>query len=303
MTPPTSFNPDTKAEIQRVLGSNTTATVYILGDTGAISASTETAIHNMGYKTDRLAGPTRYETSLAIAAAISTQPQFVMLATGMNFPDALGAGAAAGSYNVGGSGIKAVVVLSNNTTMPSSTENYLVNWVDTANAGGNDVALFAIGDQAKSALDSAGWTGYTTVAGPNRYATAQAVAETFYGGPTSAAVTTGLNWPDALAGGALCGTVNAPLLLTSGSTTLSTETGRYLTWRSGSIHLGVIFGGTLPAANVTEIGDAISGPGHFDVLDPGTHLSFGQSSNSLTQSLATSGGQMRQPATSKPQHR
>ncbi len=265
MTPPTSFRANIKAEMQRVLGDSTTATVYILGDTVAISASTETAIRNMGYQVHRLAGPTRYDTSLKIAAAISSQPQFVMVATGMNFPDALGAGAAAGSYDALSPDIKAVVVLTNNTTMPTSTESYLDDWINTVNSTNQDIAAyFAVGDQAATALNNDGYGGYTVLAGENRYATAKEVAVEFFGGVNTSAVTTGLNWPDALAGGALCGTINAPLLLTNGSTTLNADTQSVLSAQSGSINTDLIFGDTLPVSINAQIGTAISGPAGFD---------------------------------------
>lgn len=267
LTPPTTFNAGTKTEIQRVLGTDRTKTVYILGDTSAISASTETAIKNIGYQTKRLAGADRYATSVAIARAISPAPEIVLTATGLNFPDALGAGAAAGSFDAN-SPLGAVVVLTNDTRMPAVTESYLENWDATVPA--DNRLLGAVGDQADAALTGAGWSQYLVAAGKNRYDTAQTVAIDFFGGELSAGVTTGLNWPDALAGGALLGTINGPLLLTPGSSTLIPATSSLLDSSSGSISVGYVFGDTLPLAINAQIGAAISGPGGFDSAQPTT---------------------------------
>lgn len=261
MTPPTSFKASTKTEIHRLLGTSTTATVYLLGDVSAISASTENAIKAMGYKTKRLAGIDRYATSIAIAKAIDPAPELLLLATGRNFPDALGAGAAAGSYNALSS-TRSVVVLTNDNGMPGATENYLENWDATVPVDSR--ALYAIGDQANTALKSAGWSDYGVEAGVNRYATAKKVALTFFAGEQTAGVATGLNWPDALAGGALLGSINGPLLLSTGGSTLTGYTTSVLITSSGSINTALLFGDSQPFAINAQIGTAISGPGGYD---------------------------------------
>ncbi len=265
LTPPTSLDAGTKAEIKRVLGS-TTATVYLLGGTGAISTTVENAIKTMGYTTKRLSGSDRYATSVAIAKAISANPALFLVATGRNFPDALSAGAAAGSYAASGT-YPAVVILSNDSAMPSSTETYLESFVSGTTFNG---FLSAIGGQADAALTKAGWKDYDVEAGPNRYVTAQKVAIEFFGGEQTAGVTTGLNWPDALAGGALLGTLNGPLLLTGASSTLDSNAQALLSDSSGSISTAFIFGGTLPSSINGQIGAAISGPAGFDANLPAT---------------------------------
>ena len=262
MTPTNSLNAVTKTEIQRVLGTSTTAIVYILGSTGSVSASVENAIKAMGYKTSRLQGSNRYATSIKIAQAITDNPQYILLSTGLNFPDALGAGAAAGSYNAN-STTRMVVVLTNDKKMPTETETYLEGFLDSN--GYSSAYLYAIGGQADGALTSAGWSGYNVEAGSNRYITAEMVASDFFGGTGSAAVTTGLNWPDALSGGALCGTINAPLLLSDETANLVAPAKTLLNYQSGSINTALIFGHGLPISNATQIGTAISGPGGFDI--------------------------------------
>ena len=67
--------------------------------------------------------------------------------------------------------------------------------------------------RADFALDRARMT--VAVAGVDRYATAIAASQkAFPGGADCVVIATGLNWPDALGGSALAGTLRAPILLT-----------------------------------------------------------------------------------------
>jgi hypothetical protein len=250
LTPVGSLNPDTASEIKRVFGHNG-GTVYILGDTGAISASVETAVQKLGgpgtsYGTVRLQGKNRYGTAVAIAKAISPQPNFIFVTTGLNFPDALAAGAAAGSINwsrvVGGSGNAAVVLLSADDALPAETKAFIDN---------NQVhaELWGIGAQGGGALANRYFE--RELFGSNRYQTADAVAATFFTGTTErgfvgakvTGIATGTNWPDALAGGALMGTLNGPLLL-SQQTGVIPETATFLSAESGAYGQALVFGST-----------------------------------------------------------
>jgi putative cell wall-binding protein len=291
LTPPTSLDAGTKAEIKRVLP--TGSTVYLLGGTGAISTAVQNAITTMGYTTKRLSGANRYETSVAIAGAISPNPQLFLLATGQNFPDALSAGALAGSFDAF-PGFPAVVILSNDKTMPVATENYLDSFVDSTDT--LNAFLFAIGGQADLALQSAGWSLYGVEAGANRYGTAQAVATDFYAGEQTVGVTTGLNWPDALAGGALLGTLSGPLLLSNGAKTIIGNTQSVLSDNSASISTAFIFGGTLPSSNNGQIGAAISGPDGFDTSLPSTMRSMQRSAAGAGSKAGRSGLAPKLPA-------
>jgi putative cell wall-binding protein len=210
MTPPTGgLNPDTRTEIQRVLGGNTSDTVYVLGSTTAISTQAENEVKAMGYTVVRLAGANRYATSIKIATAISAHPDIVLAATGANFPDALSAGAAAGSYDYPGSDQSAVVVLTAGTALTSDTTGYL-NAALTANP---DLLLFGIGGDAAAALTADGYPMLAGLVGQNRYETANLVADVFFPGAQETGVAVGTNWPDALSGGAMMATLNGPLLL------------------------------------------------------------------------------------------
>lgn len=292
MTVPTSLAAATQAEMQRILAPG--STVYLLGGTGALSATVESQVRAAGFTPRRLSGASRYDTSVAIANAIDPTPDMVFAATAWDFPDALAAGAAAGSYDTPGSTYTAVLVLTNNATLPTATRNYLDSKYASAD-------FYAIGGQAVDAL----WPyDRYTVFGRNRYETAREVAYSFFGGSYYAGIATGTNWPDALAGGALLGTVNGPLLLTAGNATaLSGPTQSYLSEHSGSITGGLIFGG--PGVVVPEleapIGSTISGPGGYDVVGgaAGLNRASGVDANGLGKRPVAGTDKPRTPAESE----
>ncbi|GHJ46582.1 hypothetical protein Cs7R123_39240 [Catellatospora sp. TT07R-123] len=252
LTPPTSLNPATATEIKRVLGANTTATVYLLGSTGALSAQVEAAIRAFGYRIVRLAGTDRYDTAVKIADAIDPTPDIIMAATGRNFPDGLAAGAAAGSLDVPGGTLSAVVVLTNDTALPAATKKYL----DT-----HPAERLGIGVQAVRALSAGAYQPWP-FQGTDRYHTASMVASAFFGhGPRYVGLATGTNWPDALAGGALMGAVGGPLLLTPGTASaVNRMPAAFLSGHSPAITTGLVFGGVVAEAQLKQFGTLISGP-------------------------------------------
>ncbi|WP_422772282.1 cell wall-binding repeat-containing protein [Plantactinospora sp. WMMC1484] len=263
MTPPTELRTDVQAELQRVLPAG--KTVYLLGGTGAISTAVENRIKALGYLTKRLAGINRYSTSIATANEINPTPDFVLAATGVNFPDALAAGAAAGSFNLPGYGSSAVVVLTNDNTLTTDTRNYLDRVWGTS-------LIVGIGGQGAKATESYG--SYPLI-GKNRFETALMTAWAFFGGTNYVGVATGADWPDALSGGALMATINGPLLLTRGDQpVISPEAELFLDEHSGSLHTGLIFGGSGVVAGGQQgsIGAWISGPGGFAAVQNPTNV-------------------------------
>ncbi|NUR61687.1 MAG: hypothetical protein HOV87_23960 [Catenulispora sp.] len=246
------LDPRVEAELKRVLKPGSQVT--LLGGPDVMSPAVEARVAALGFTTRRLAGPDRYATAVAIAAAITPSPDRILVATGNNFPDALAAGAAAGT------GKNSVVLLSDDRTLPSSTAAYLAS--RTAATTG----LFGVGDQGVAALRTAFPADrVTTVAGPDRFATAAAVAGTFFTGPTAphtVGLAIGTNWPDALAGGAVLGAHGAPLLLADGSHLPAVE-GDYAAAHAGSLDEVLAFGGTdvVPDGAAFAIGDAAGVPG------------------------------------------
>jgi putative cell wall-binding protein len=214
-----SLPSETAAEITRVIPAG--GTVYLLGGTGAIPASVPAQLSTLGFAVVRLAGADRYSTAVAVAEAIGgTGPVF--LATGTGFADALSAGPAAAHGH-------GVVLLTDGGTLPASVIGYLAAHIGK---------VFAVGGQAAAADSSA-----TAVIGADRYATAAAVATTFFTAPTNVGIASGTTFADALSGGAYLAHLDGPLLLTPPSS-LSASAHAYLGANVASTKAAFTFGGT-----------------------------------------------------------
>src|SRR5205823_3470023 len=103
----------------------------------------------------------RFETAVAIANQVDPNAADVLVATGTNYPDALSAGAAAAAFP------HTVVVLTNGGALPAATDAYL----QSRSSSGQLKYLAAIGGAANTALKSAGWQGFDSLVGADRYQT------------------------------------------------------------------------------------------------------------------------------------
>jgi hypothetical protein len=218
LTPSGSLAPAVGAELHRILAPG--STVYLAGGTTALNPAVADAVRRLGFTPIRLAGADRYGTAVAIATAISGHhPKSILLATGSDFPDALTAAVAAGQerYTTRGTDAPAggVVLLTEDPNLPTATSAYLNTLTPSASA------TYVVGGPAATALDRSlpGWPNVTRLVGVDRFDTAARVATSalFSNGAsgryTTTAVATGLNFPDAMSGGALIGSLGGPLLL------------------------------------------------------------------------------------------
>ncbi|MDC5696592.1 cell wall-binding repeat-containing protein [Intrasporangium calvum] len=263
LTPGASLAPEVEAEIVRLLGpAESAGPVYVLGGPTAVSTQVtdrlgtgSDTIEGLGYQVVRLQGLDRFETSVAIAkqtAALIPDgvPQLVFATTGRNFPDGLTAGATAGGY-------WSTLVLTRDTSVPPSVATY-VNEMR-----GLDIPLFTVGGQAAAAF-----TGDYELVGTDRYHTARKVANLFWGDPATrggepiiVGLATGVNWPDALSGGAhVAG--GGPLLLTQ-TDSIPTATATAVSTMvsavdTNPIEWGVVFGGQVAVTDKVV--------GEFDAL-------------------------------------
>ena len=207
---------------------------------------------------ERLAGATRYGTAAAIAGdeAFAT-PSHVIIATGENFPDALAASTLSGARG------EAPILLTETARLTQETSAGL----DSLRAKGVNSATIVGGTQAVSqatqtAIAAKGFT-VTRVAGTDRYETASAIATAAdaiqdsgsVGGQKTALVATGLNFPDALAGGPAAVANDLPLLLVNQGVPASTRA----TLQSLGITRVIILGGTaaVSEAVATELGTIV----------------------------------------------
>ena len=158
-------------------------------------------------RVERQYGNNRYETASAASEdAFAPGVPVVYVATGANFPDALAAGAAAGSQ--GGP-----VVLVDRNTMPAlaTTELERLNPNRIVIVGGTSAISGYIASLV-GRFHTGG--GVTRVSGADRYATAAAISNTFSPGVPAVYVASGANWPDALAAVPHAARAGAPILLT-----------------------------------------------------------------------------------------
>jgi len=237
LTDPSTLDPRVLAEIQRVLPPG--GTVYLLGGTGALAQAITDSITAAGYQVTRFNGVDRYDTAIKIAGALG-DPNTLFFTTGINFPDALSAGAAASSRN-------GALLLTNGTTLPAEDQAYV-------QAHPSDTQ-FAIGGPAAAALPKA-----TGIVGADRYDTSVRVATTFFASVQALGLASGVNFPDALSGGATMAEGPGPLLLTDPHL-LSGPTQQYLQNNASNGPAGFLFGG--PAAVTDTVRQAAITAGGF----------------------------------------
>ncbi len=250
LTPGNAADPRVVAEIHRVLAPG--GKVYVLGGNAAVTPAVVSALK---VPAQRIAGDTRYTTSVAIAHALG-DPSNVVLATGNGFADALAAGPYAS--DVFTSDGPAAILLTNDRIVPPAVYDYMRD-----HAG----VLAAVGGQAVSAAAGT-WAGHLTpLAGSDRFETAAKVAATFpYA--QNAGVATGMQFADALTGAAMLAHENSPLLLTM-PTSLPGFTRTALQGLAHSLAGGGsvdIFGGPVAVSNAVE--NAVAGAVGGHVVAP-----------------------------------
>ncbi|MDR6972198.1 putative cell wall-binding protein/protocatechuate 3,4-dioxygenase beta subunit [Leifsonia shinshuensis] len=200
---PTGFLPAVvKDEIARLKPQR----IVLVGGTAAVSAAVEAEIASFrpSGTVVREWGGDRYGTSQAIAAAEFTSASRVYVATGADFPDALTAGAAAGSKD-------APVLL-----VPGSRAV-----VDTATAatlrklGASTISV--VGGPAVVSAEMVGslaqYGAVSRLAGADRFGTASAVNRDAFRTADTAMIASGLNFPDALSAAPWAATTDSPLYL------------------------------------------------------------------------------------------
>jgi putative cell wall-binding protein len=219
------------------------ALVALIGSTLAFAAPAGAD----GHEDLREGGDNRYETAAAIADEWDCGGAATFV-NGSNFPDGLVA-----------SQMGYEILLVERDSIPAATMAYIEDCgLEFAYVVGGEAV---ISSDVFEDLLNATEAGAMRIAGADRYATALAVAEYSFGDSCDVVLATGENYPDALAAAPLAYNVDAPMLLTSGSS-LRADVKAYLAdnmdtdWNCA---LGVptvhIIGGTsaVPASIETEI--------------------------------------------------
>jgi putative cell wall-binding protein len=185
------------------LGRLGVSSVTVLGGPAVVPESVVASLNSL-VPTTRIAGSDRYSTAAAIVQAQFTSADVVYVATGLNFPDALaGVPAAAGDA--------APILLVQQNAIPGATAAQLSRLKPaTIKILGGEAVISAgvaasLGSYASSVI---------RLSGSDRYVTAAAISKhAFPSGASKIYVATGLNYPDALAGGPAAGASDAPILL------------------------------------------------------------------------------------------
>lgn len=169
-------------------------TVYILGQTNAVPASLEQKLQGINIK--RIGGSDRFETNLLILKEARVHGEELIVCSGLNFPDAVSASAA-----------NKPILLADDK-LSASQKNYLLT-IDPLKV------YFIGGDKAVTKTVRDEFTGDTVrLAGSDRFETSRLIAENlFLSHPDRVILASGLNFPDALVGGAFNQDIGVPVLL------------------------------------------------------------------------------------------
>lgn len=202
--------------------------VVLVGGTMVISPEVEDSLEEQGYSTSRIGGTDRYETAAVVATNYGEDigtvagRRVAMVASGVDFPDALAAGPLAA-----GAGFPLLL------TPPNASREV----VDDALQELNIETILLIGGESvlsvevEQAYRDAGYE-VERLAGPNRAATAARVAalarQRLDWDMRLQVLARGDTFPDALAGAVHAGQSGAPLLLTTGGS-LDADTDAWLT--------------------------------------------------------------------------
>jgi len=206
LTFPWSLPPVVAAELERLRPQR----IVVVGGEPSVSSSVEAALDDLSFdpEVERITGLDRFGTSREIAR--DTYPggaDIAFIATGLNYPDALAAGPPAGM-------LEAPIILVNGGS--SSLDQATIDLLDDLGVsevyviGGTPSVSAAIFTQLQGLP---GLSHVTRLTGTDRFGTAIAISQEFYTDADVAFLATGLNFPDALAGGPAAGYFGGPLYL------------------------------------------------------------------------------------------
>lgn len=205
---PTSIPAPILAEIERLAPER----IVVVGGPTNVSAALFSQLGGLAPDVDRIAGSDRFDTSRRLIAdafgcpGASCSAPAVFVATGLNYPDALAAGAAAG-----GLGAPVLLVNGSASAIDDSSADLIADLQPERLfllGGESSVSAGIAGDLAGSAL----WI--TRLAGVDRFETGALIARVVVKRSDTVYGATGLNFADALVGGPLAAAHGAPILLT-----------------------------------------------------------------------------------------
>ncbi|WP_227497172.1 alkaline phosphatase [Planctomonas psychrotolerans] len=203
LTMPGALPATVAAELKRLAPER----IVVVGGERSVTAAVFAELQTLAPAIVRVGGADRYATSAAVATLAfgAGGASRVYLATGVDFPDALSAGAAAGARG-------AAVLLVNGAAPKLDDATISVIRAlrpDDAVLAGGPVSLSAGVETSLAGVNLPG--GVTRLGGKTRFETSALLNGETFSAPTKVYLATGHNFPDALAGAALAGRDHAPL--------------------------------------------------------------------------------------------
>ncbi|WP_143033924.1 cell wall-binding repeat-containing protein [Paramicrobacterium humi] len=183
--------------------------------------------------TTRHYGADRYATGASVSRSTAQTKGKVYIATGANYPDALGAAALAGKND-------ASLLLVTRTSVPGTVASELKRLAPSqiVIVGGTGVVSSAVEKSLKS------YAPVSRISGSDRFETSRNTAKQFgAAGAQTAFISTGWDFPDALTAGSAAGSLGAPVILVDGKkSALDAKTSQVL--KTLKVQNIVIVGGT-----------------------------------------------------------
>ncbi|MBT2686002.1 cell wall-binding repeat-containing protein [Bacillus sp. ISL-37] len=176
--------------------------VLVLGGKGAISDSVISSLNKSGFNAQRIKGTNRFSTATEINDYIAKQGGEVIIANGLNFPDALSVSAFAASNQI-------PIVFAEKDRIPQETRDFIDKY-----GFSKSIIIGGTGVISDSVIKN--FPNPIRLSGKNRFETNIKVINHFNADTTPVGLmfATGYNFPDALAGGVLAAKSNYPLVLT-----------------------------------------------------------------------------------------
>ena len=180
-------------------------TIYILGGEKAISSSVQSKLEQIGYTVKRIAGQSRYDTSIKVANEIGIRNEFI-LTSGKDSPDALSVAPYAGIKQI-------PIVLTQQNMLPNEVKETIKRQkISKVTIIGGEAA---ISKNVESELNGLGVKIIERVSGKDRFETSIAIAKQYKNelNLSNLYFASGMSFIDALPGSPLAAISNSPIIL------------------------------------------------------------------------------------------
>jgi len=201
LTAPTYLPASVSAEITRLHPAH----IVVVGGPAVVGAAVFNALTGLSPDVQRVYGSDRFGTSQeVIKHSFATAPT-VYVSTGLNFPDSLSAGGAAGSLHA------PLLLVNGNTTSVDAPTAALLQSLGT-----NKIVIIGGSAVMSPALvqDFSRFGTVVHLAGSDRFDSSQQIVESAFSTSNRVILASGLNFPDALGASAWSGKSSSPLFIT-----------------------------------------------------------------------------------------